>query len=156
MSNIFGYPEFDLNGVKVLTRTQGTYADMMMNITVYRMEKGKSLSFSFATQEMALLLIQGAVTYNWQGNTASAARKDFFKEGPGCLHVCKKVSVTVTAGEESEILVQCASNEKTFKSKFYTPESCGEETFGQNQFEGKAQRTVRTLFDIAPLRAPIW
>jgi len=147
MNNIFGYPEFDQNGMKILTRTEGPYADMLMNVTVYRMEKGKSISFSLMNEEMALLLIHGGITYSWQGSTMSAIRGDFIKEGATCLHVCKGVPVTVVATQESELLVQSTANEKTFESKMYTPENCGEETFGQNQFEGKAQRTVRTFFD---------
>ena len=59
MNNIFGYPEFDQDGMKILTRTEGPYADMLMNVTVYRMEKGKSISFSLMNEEMALLLIHG-------------------------------------------------------------------------------------------------
>ncbi len=147
MNNIFGYPNFDKDGIKILTRTQGSYAGMMMNITIYRMEKGKSLSFSLLDEEMALLLIQGSVTYRWQGNAVSSARVDFIKEGATCLHVSKDVPVIITAAEESEILVQSTVNDRVFESKLYTPENCGEETFGQNQFESKAQRTVRTFFD---------
>jgi len=148
MKNIFGYPVFDEQGVKILTRTQGAYASMMMNITVYQMEKGKSLSFTLAEGEMALLLIQGSVTYSWQGNcTTSSKRDDFINQGATCLHVCKGISVTITATEKSEVLLQSTINEKIFESKLYTPENCGEETFGQNQFEEKAQRTVRTFFD---------
>lgn len=147
MSNIFGYPAFDEDGVKELTRTKGLYADMMMNITVFHLEEGKTLSFSFPAEEMALLLIQGGIKISWQGKGVTAERDDFIKQGATCLHVCKNVPVTVTAVKESEILVQSTENDKTFDSILYTPENCGKETFGQNQFEGKAQRTVRTFFD---------
>ncbi|NLG92726.1 MAG: 5-deoxy-glucuronate isomerase [Clostridiales bacterium] len=147
MSDLFGYPMFDDKGVKVLTRTNGAHADMMMNITVFRMEEGKTLTFSFPTEEMALLLIQGGIKISWQGKDVIAERSDFIRQGTTCLHVCKNVPVTVTAMKESEILVQSTENDRTFDSVLYTPENCVEETFGQSQFEGKAQRTVRTFFD---------
>ncbi|QEY34576.1 5-deoxy-glucuronate isomerase [Caproiciproducens galactitolivorans] len=147
MSDLFGYPMFNDEGVKVLTRTNGAHADMMMNITVFRMEEGKTLTFSFPTEEMALLLIQGGIKISWQGKDVTAERSDFFRQGTTCIHVCKNVPVTVTAMKESEILVQSTENDRTFDSALYTPENCVEETFGQSQFEGKAQRTVRTFFD---------
>jgi Uncharacterized enzyme involved in inositol metabolism len=147
MNQIFGCPGFDAGGEKVLTGIHGPFENMMMNITVYRMEKGKSVTFSPREEEMALLLIQGDVKYSWEGRSVTARRGDFFTEGATCLHVCRDVPVTVTAGAESEILVQSTPNDKVFESVLYTPDNCGEETFGQDQFEGKAQRTVRTFFD---------
>jgi 5-deoxy-glucuronate isomerase len=147
MSNIFGYPEFDEQGKKVLTDTHGPYADSMMNITVYRMEKGKTLSFQDLKQETAFLLVEGSVVYEWQGKNEPAERGSFLRDGAYCLHVCRNVPVKITARENSELLVQSTENDRTFDSKFYTPQNCVEETFGKDQFEGKAQRTVRTFFD---------
>lgn len=147
MSDIFGYPEFDEEGKKVLTSTQGRYADSMMNISVYRMKKGKTLSFHDLKQETAFLLVEGSITFEWQGKSEPAKRGSFLKDGAYCLHVCRDVPVKITAGEDSELLVQSTENNRTFDSKFYTPQNCVEETFGKDQFEGKAQRTVRTFFD---------
>ncbi|MDF1494956.1 5-deoxy-glucuronate isomerase [Caproiciproducens sp. CPB-2] len=147
MDNIFGYPEFNRNGEKVLTQTKGLYADTMMNITVYRMEKGKRLNFSSKSEEKAVLLIQGSVIFSWPDDSVSASRENFLKDGAFCLHVSKDVQVEVTALSQSEILVQSTGNEKNFENRLYTPQNCLEETFGQNQFDGKAQRTVRTFFD---------
>ena len=147
MSKVFDYPEFDKDGIKILTRTEGEYSDMLMDITVYQMKKGQNMSFKYENQEMALLLIKGSVKYSWEGNTVSAVRDDFINGGATCLHVCKGVSVEIAADDESEILLQCTENDKIFKSVLYTPENICEETFGQGEFEGKAQRTVRTFFD---------
>lgn len=147
MSEIFGYPDFDGQGKKILTETKGPYAGSMMNITVYRMERGQTLSFHNPKEETALLLVQGGVIFEWQGKSEPAKRGGFIKEGAYCLHVCRDVPVKVTAHESSELLVQSTENDRIFDSKFYTSLNCAEETFGKNQFEGKAQRTVRTFFD---------
>lgn len=143
----FGYPQFDGHGCKVLTRTTGLYADSMMNITVYKLAKGGAMTFASAKEEMAILLVQGDIIFGCDGNKWNAKRKNFFKDGAFCLHVCRNNSVQVAAEKDSEILVQCTLNASQFEYKYYTPENCVEETFGQNQFEGKAQRTVRTFFD---------
>ena len=147
MSQIFGYPEFDQGGKKILTRTEGPFADMLMNITVHRVQKGDQLSFFSETEETAILLIEGDVTYRWPDGSAAASRGSFLHEGAYCLHIPKGVKAEVTAEGPSEILVQSTENKGTFDSKFYTPKNCVEETFGKAQFEGKAQRTVRTFFD---------
>ena len=49
MSQLFSYPEFDDQGVKVLSRAgEGEGPDdMMMNITVYQMKVGDERSFCF-------------------------------------------------------------------------------------------------------------
>lgn len=148
-NQIFGYPSFDADGVKILTRMgpEGPCSNMLQDITVYRMCPGESRSFSFPEKEVALLLIRGSVTYEWEGQERAVCRQDFFKEGAYCLHVCRGTSVTVRAAEETELLVQSTTNPRTFESVFYTPENSTEATFGQGQFEGKAQRTVRTFFD---------
>ncbi len=147
MNDVFGYPEFDANGKKVLTRTKGQFSAMMMDITVYHVEKKKSISLLFPEQEMSILLIYGNISYNWNEKTIEAKRNNFIHDGATCLHVCKNTAVKILAEKDSEILVQVTNNEKTFDGILYTPENCGEETFGQDQFEGKSQRTVRTFFD---------
>ena len=48
MSKPFAYPEFDENGVKVLSRAGDAVNDMMMNITVYRMKAGEFATFTIA------------------------------------------------------------------------------------------------------------
>ena len=46
MSLEFDYPQFDEQGVKVLSKAGDATNDMMMNITVYRMKAGEEKSFS--------------------------------------------------------------------------------------------------------------
>lgn len=149
MSKVFGYPAFSPEGEKVLTRMTGDFADMMMNITVYCLQPGQSRTFRLAEEEMALLLIQGQVTYQWAGRAEAARRENFFTDGGYCLHVCRDTEVTLTAQADSEVLLQSTNNQGVFEPVFYTPGNYRDETFGQGQFEGKAQRTVRTFFDYA-------
>lgn len=147
MNQIFGYPQFDENGVKILTRMNGFCSNMLQNITIYKMKPQEVREFQIKEEEMALLLVQGSLTYEWQGNKERVKRDNFYTDGAYCLHVCKNVLVKITAQEESELLVQTTTNDREFESKFYTKENYTEETFGKDQFEGKAQRTVRTFFD---------
>ncbi len=147
MSKEFAYPEFDSQGVKVLSRAGDESNDMMMNITVYRMKAGEERTFLCETEEMAVLLVLGDVTFRWENSEQRGKRVSFIQEGPHCLHVCKGIEVTVKAEADSELLVQTTENERTFDSVFYRPEDCRDDIFGGDKLEGKMKRTVRTVFD---------
>ena len=147
MSAEFAYPAFNEQGVKVLSRAGDQENDMMMNISVYRIKAGEERIFLCKTEEMAVLLVLGDVTFRWEGNEQRGCRKSFIAEGPHCLHVCRGVKVSITAEADSEILVQSTENEREFASVFYRPEDCRDDIFGGDKLEGKMKRTVRTVFD---------
>ena len=147
MSKPFAYPEFDENGVKVLSRAGDAVNDMMMNITVYRMKAGEERAFLREKEEMAVLLVTGDVTFSWNGQTKTGHRDSFIEEGPYCLHTPKGVAVTVRANFDSEVLVQTTENLRNFAPVFYRPEDCRDDIFGLDVFDNKMKRTVRTVFD---------
>ena len=147
MSKPFACPEFDENGVKVLSRAGDAVNDMMMNITVYRMKAGEERAFLREKEEMAVLLVTGDVTFSWNGQTKTGHRDSFIEEGPYCLHTPKGVAVTVRANFDSEVLVQTTENLRNFDPVFYRPEDCRDDIFGLDVFDNKMKRTVRTVFD---------
>lgn len=147
MSQPFSYPEFDAQGVKVLSRAGDAVNDMMMNITVYRMKAGEERSFLCENEEMAVLLVRGDLTFRWDGQEQSGHRDSFIEQGPYCLHTPKGIAVTVRANADSEVLVQTTVNDKVFAPVFYRPEDCRDDIFGLDVFENKMKRTVRTVFD---------
>ena len=146
MSKEFSYPVFE-NGVKVLSNAGDAVNNMMMNITVYRMKALEERTFCCETEEMAVLLVLGNVTFAWQGREAVGLRNSFIEEGPYCLHVSRGVSVTVKAACDSEILVQSTENDREFPAVFYRPEDCRDDIFGLDVYDNKMKRTVRTVFD---------
>ncbi|MDR1928362.1 MAG: 5-deoxy-glucuronate isomerase [Oscillospiraceae bacterium] len=143
----FGYPAFDANGVMPLTNTKDLYPNMLQNITVYRLAAGQTWVRRLPDEETAVLLLEGGLRFAWENERREARRPSVIADPAFCLHVCRDVELRLTALEESEILVQSAQNEKAFAGVFYSPENTRCETFGQGQFAGKAQRTVRTFFD---------
>ncbi len=146
----FGYPAFDAKGVMPLTNTQDLYPNMLQNITVYRLEPGGARTFEKPDEEMAILLIEGHIHFMWESSDFHARRPSCIDDPAYCLHVPKGVRVRVCAqgAESAEVLVQSTKNDRVFAPVLYTPENTRCQTFGQGQFEGKAQRTVRTFFDI--------
>lgn len=141
------YLSFDSQGVKMVTRMDGKNSDMLMDITVYRLQPGQVFETKEEEKEVAILLTQGNVEYQCGELKETATRKDVFSEPPFCLHICKGTAARVTAGAESEIIVQATTNSKIFESHFYTPKECKIELMGAAQWEGTAKREVLTIFD---------
>lgn len=152
MGKVFGYPEFDENGEKILTTYDNDYKEMMMDIRVYRMKAGEERRFFRKGEETALLLLSGKVVFDYENKTEEAGRKDVFTDGPTCLHVCAETEAKVIALADSEILVQCTHNEKKFESKIYRPQDAPWKYSAVGKYGNVAKRRVNTIFDhdIAP------
>ena len=148
MKKVFGYPEFDSSGQKILTTYDNEYRDMRMDIRVYRMEKGEIRTFKKEGEEMAILLLKGNVIYQMNEDRHEVSRKDVFTEGPWCVHVCRNSVVSVEALGASEILVQAAENEREFEGKIYAPQDAPWKYSGVGKFGDVARRRVNTIFDL--------
>ena len=147
MGKVFGYPSFDEKGEMVLTTYDNEYQAMMMDIRVYRMGSGENRKFFRQGEETAVLLLSGKITYKWEGQEQTVTRKDVFTEGPWCVHVCQGVEVAVTAEADSEILVQCTHNDRSFASRLYAPEDAPWGYSSVGKFGNVAKRRVNTIFD---------
>lgn len=152
MGKVFGYPEFDETGEKILTTYDNEYKDMMMDIRVYRMKAGERRTFKREGEEAAVLLLSGTITYGWEGITRTVSRKDVFTEGPWCVHGCTGTEIRVSAEMNSEILVQRTRNDAVFASRLYGPDDAPWKYSSKGKFGNVANRRVNTIFDhdIAP------
>ena len=65
MGKVFGYPEFDANGEKVLTTYDNEYKEMLMDIRVFRLNAGDVKTFCRAGEETAVLLLKGDVVFSF-------------------------------------------------------------------------------------------
>ena len=146
-NEVFGYPQYDANGMRVITRTTGAYSHAMMNITSYWMKAGDTRSFCFPDEEMAVLLVSGSVEIAWEGKKETASRKSWHEEDLSCLHVCKDTAVLVKALSDSEVLVQTTENDRAFDSKFYRIEDCMVNMSGVGLCGETNIRMVVTVFD---------
>lgn len=148
MRKVFGYPEFDASGEKILTTYDNAYNDMLMDIRVYQIPQGKKRSFKKQGEETAVLLLKGTVLYYLEGRKYEAARTDVFTEGPWCAHVCAGTEIVVEAKADSEILVQSTCNERIFENKLYKPEDAPWGYSSVGKFGNVAKRRVNTIFDV--------
>ncbi len=122
-------------------------SSMLMDFHVYKLRKDDQLNLSNSTKEMAIILFSGSVRYKWKDNEVLCERNNVFDHGPYVLHIPKGVEVHLDILVESEIGVQKATNENNFESKFYTPEECVDNIFGDGLMQGTARRLVRDVFN---------
>ncbi len=147
MAKVFGWPEFDASGEKILTTYENEYKEMNMDIRVYRMAVQEVREFGCEGEETAVLLLQGKVMFQWNEYLQEVSRKDVFSQGPWCIHVCTGQKVEVAAVEETEILVQRTHNKTEFAPKLYKPEDAPWKYSCRDKFGNVAKRRVNTIFD---------
>lgn len=134
-------------GYNSITEMNGKHSDMLMDFGILRMKHDQQ-EVNAEKKERAYLLIQGEVSFEWDGKKVESARKNCFDESPWCLHVPPGVEVKITASkDDTELAVQMTDNEKSFQGKLYTPEECRSEERGKGTMKETSTRTVRTIFD---------
>ena len=149
MEKPFAYPPFDADGVQRLTSVKGPYAGALMDTAVVRLAPGESRTYTWPGEESVYLLVEGDVTFAWEGKTAHGSRKSCFDDGAEAyyLHVPAGVTVTLTAQAQSEVFFAHTENETVFDSKFYVPADVGIVTSCPGILAGTAERKVTTAFD---------
>ena len=134
-------------GQNIISRIEDVSSYMLMDIDVYNLFAGDEISVSEENKEAAVLILTGEVSLQWDNCEKKIQRNSVFDESPYALHVCKGNFIKVKALKNSEVLVQRTVNERSFLTKFYTPDECISEIFGDGVWGGTARREVRTVFD---------
>lgn len=134
-------------GYNAITEEDGKHSNMLMDFGVYKMRAGEKFEILEGEKEAALILFNGRVRISWNGESREVERGNCFDDGPYVLHVSKETKVDVEFLKESELGVQKTTNEKVFEAKFYTPEECKDNIFGDGLMNGTARRMVRDVFN---------
>lgn len=127
--------------------TEEKHSSMMMDFGVYKTRTGEVIELYDEVKETAIILFNGKARVKWNGNIKEVERGNCFDFGPYVLHVAKETKIKVEFLEESELGVQKSTNDRGFKPKFYTPEDCKDNIFGEGVMDGTARRLVRDVFN---------
>lgn len=144
---MFGYPNFDSKGVKTLTAINGVNSDMLMDILVVKLAKGKSYEYISGNKESAYLLTEGEVRFISDCVNETADRKNVFTDLPTCLHAPKGKKVKIEALADSEIIFLATLNDKDFNTKLYRKPDIICTVSCEGMWENTAVRDVNTIFD---------
>lgn len=143
----FDYPKYDADGKLVLTRMADRHPDMLMDIHLQKLPKGRVYVFESPTHEAVVQLMTGEVEFAWDGRKQVASRRDLFSELPWLLHISRAGKMTVTALADSEILVQATTNPRDFPARLYRPEDTRVGVSCEGKWENTAVRDIRTTID---------
>lgn len=130
-----------------ITDMVNKHPNMLQDIGIFTLAEGEAEVLLDSGKESAILLLEGVVCLEWNGNSKKVKRDNLFKEDPWCLHIPKGVEVRVAALSNSEVLVQKTDNENIFETKLYTPDDCQSTIAGEGVWNGTAERIIRTIFD---------
>lgn len=120
----------------------------MMDVGLLVMEDGDTYTYESDSREIAILLFEGKVTYEWDGKKVEADRPDCFHHEAYCLLASRKTSIKLTAHSHSELYLQSTENERDYESVLYTPETVQTQHAGANgELKGTMKREIKTFFD---------
>ncbi|MGI5849354.1 MAG: 5-deoxy-glucuronate isomerase [Christensenellales bacterium] len=137
--------EFD-KGYNPLTFMDSPDDISCMDFGIIRLKEGDAYQ-NAEPKERAILLIQGHIVLEFEGNTQEIMRSCYLNENPVCIHLPKEKNVTITAKGISELAYQAVANPNAFEAKLITQQDCVTEEFGKNVMGETSLRRVRTVID---------
>ncbi|MGI6249495.1 MAG: 5-deoxy-glucuronate isomerase [Acutalibacteraceae bacterium] len=133
-------------GYNEIARFDDKEQNSLMDFGILSLGAGESFSEG-QSLERAYLLINGKLTFSWDGNSSTVSRRNCFDDPPFVLHVPKDVNVVIDAVSDCEIAVTRTENDRNFASRLYTAEECEDEMRGAGTMRETSTRIVRTVFD---------
>ena len=147
MDSIIRGPREHAFGYTALTELGGRNGEMLMDFGVLRLKKGECWTEE-QPLEKAYLLVDGEVTFAWEGQTHTEYRANCFDVPPTALHVSRKTGVTITCvSEDCELNILRTDNDRDFAAKLYLPSDTPDEFRGAGTMHETSTRIVRTIFD---------
>ncbi len=133
-------------GYTQLTTIDNQEQNTLMDFGILKMRADETFTED-CDLERAYLLINGNVTFEWEGESVTVDRPDCFNYSPWVLHVPKGIKISLIAHSDAEFAIQRTENDIVFSSKLYTPEECASEDRGKGTMRETSTRIVRTVFD---------
>ncbi len=124
------------------------YMGTMMNVGLLLLEDGDTYTYENADREVAILLFEGKVTFEWNGRKCEADRPDCFHHEAYCLLASRGTKIKLTAHSHCELYMQDTLNDKQYEPVMYTPETVQTQHAGANgELMGCMRREIKTFFD---------
>ncbi len=119
-----------------------------MDVGLLVLEAGDTWEYHDVKKELAVLLFEGSVCFEWNGEKSQASRRDMFRDEAYCLLVCRGTQVTVRANSHAELYIQSTPNEREYPAKLYRPEDVIVQHAGASgELLGCMRREIKTFFD---------
>ncbi len=128
-----------------------------MDFDILVLNENDNWSIEDNNKEIAVVVVEGKGTIEFQGKEFSFDRPDWISSDPTVVHMSAGENVKISTKSQSRIAVIKTINNETFKGKIYLPEEIDTEHRGKDQLDDTCYRLVRLAFDdtISPKEAKL-
>jgi len=128
-----------------------------MDFDIFIINENETYSIKEETKEVAVIVIVGAGTMEFQTSKVSFDRRNWIDNDPTVVHMGPGESVKLTSSSQTRIAIVKTKNKEKFKGKVYSPDNIDTEHRGKDQLDDTCYRLVRLAFDdtISPKEAKL-
>ena len=128
-----------------------------MDFDILIINENETYSIKEETKEVAVIVIVGAGSMEFQTSKVSFDRRSWIDNDPTVVHMGPGESVKLTSSSQTRIAIVKTENKEKFKGKVYSPDSIDTEHRGKDQLDDTCYRLVRLAFDdtISPKEAKL-
>lgn len=133
-------------GYNSIAEIDGKHSDMLMDFGILKLGSGAVFEED-ENKERAYLLMDGEMTFKWEGEEKKVNRTSLLDEAPHVLQVPAGAKVRMEAHSNVELCVQKVKNDNGFTPVYYDPTMVRDQRFGKGTMQDTSTRIVRTVFD---------
>ena len=128
-----------------------------MDFDILIINENETYSIKEETKEVAVIVIVGAGTMEFQTSKVSFDRRNWIDNNPTVVHLGPGESVNLASSSQTRIAIVKTENKEKFKGKVYSPDNIDTEHRGKDQLDDTCYRLVRLAFDntISPKEAKL-
>ncbi len=128
-----------------------------MDFDILIINENETYSIKEETKEVAVIVIVGAGTMEFQTSKVLFDRRNWIDNDPTVAHMGPGESVKLTSSSQTRIAIVKTENKEKFKGKVYSPDNIDTEHRGKDQLDDTCYRLVRLAFDntISPKEAKL-
>ena len=128
-----------------------------MDFDILIINENETYSIKEETKEVAVIVIEGAGTMEFQTSKVSFDRRNWIDNDPTVVHMGPGESVKLASSSQTRIAIVKTENKEKFKGKVYSPDNIDTEHRGKDQLDDTCYRLVRLAFDdtISPKEAKL-
>ena len=128
-----------------------------MDFDILIINENETYSIKEETKEVAVIVIVGAGTMEFQTSKVSFDRRNWIDNDPTVVHMGPGESVKLASSSQTRIAIVKTENKEKFKGKVYSPDNIDTEHRGKDQLDDTCYRLDRLAFDytISPKEAKL-
>ena len=118
-----------------------------MDFDILIINENETYSIKEETKEVAVIVIVGTGTMEFQTSKVSFNRRNWIDNDPTVVHMGPGESIKLSSSSQTRIAIVKTENKERFKGRVYSPDNIATEHRGKDQLDDTCYRLVRLAFD---------